>query len=230
MRSHELFERPARLGLGAAHLAEVVSVSDPDGLHRVQVRLLAWDGVGAQDGPLWARVAAPFAGASRGAFLVPDVGDEVLVTFVDADPRQPVVVGGLWNGGAPAPERLGGDAVDRWTIVGKAGTRIAIVEERGGSPTISLTTPGGVSAVLTDEGGGKVEVTAAGSTVTIDSAGVKLDTGATVEVNASTVRVSAGTVSVDSAMSSFSGVVKCDTLIATTVVGSTYTTGAGNIW
>jgi len=35
---------------------------------------------------------------------------------------------------------------------------------------------------------------------------------------------------VTAGMSKFSGVVQCDTLIATTVVGTTYTPGAGNIW
>jgi hypothetical protein len=31
-------------------------------------------------------------------------------------------------------------------------------------------------------------------------------------------------------MSTFSGIVQCDTIIATTVVGTTYTPGAGNVW
>jgi hypothetical protein len=37
-------------------------------------------------------------------------------------------------------------------------------------------------------------------------------------------------VKVDAAMSKFSGVVKCDTLISNAVVSSSYTPGAGNIW
>jgi hypothetical protein len=37
-------------------------------------------------------------------------------------------------------------------------------------------------------------------------------------------------VNVDAAMAKFSGVVKCEVLLATTVVGTTYTPGAGNIW
>ena len=41
---------------------------------------------------------------------------------------------------------------------------------------------------------------------------------------------SAGMVNVEAGMSKFSGVVKCDTLIATTVVATSYTPGAGNIW
>jgi hypothetical protein len=35
---------------------------------------------------------------------------------------------------------------------------------------------------------------------------------------------------VDSALADFTGIVKCSTLQATTVIASTYTPGAGNIW
>lgn len=214
----------------APQLAEVVAVNDPLGLGRVQVRLLGYDGVDGQDGPVWARVAAPFAGAERGAFLLPDVGDEVLVAFLSGESRLPVVLGGLWNGGAPPPEELPGDRVDRWTLVGKAGTRIAIVEESAGSEMVEITTPGGARCTVTDAGGGKVEVTAAGSTITVDSGGVTVNAASRVTVQASQVSVSAGMVQVDAGMSKFSGVVQCDTLIATTVVATTYTPGAGNIW
>ena len=48
---------------------------------------------------------------------IPDIDDEVLVSFVNGDPRQPIVIGGLWSGSADVPESLGGggDSVDRWT-------------------------------------------------------------------------------------------------------------------
>src|SRR5262249_11497241 len=137
-----LVEMSTSPALHASYLAKVVSVQDPDKRNRVQVRLLSFDGVGEQNGPVWARVAVPFAGSKRGAFMIPDVGDEVLVNFINGDSRFPVIVGGLWNGADSAPETLGGagDAVDRWTIVGKKGTRIAIEEEASGQPTIKLTT------------------------------------------------------------------------------------------
>ena len=224
------FEIPTPGLFNASYLAEVVSVEDPDNLARVQVRLLNFDGVGEQDGPIWARVAVPFAGADRGAFMLPDVGDEVLVSFVHGDPRLPVVVGGLWNGSDAPPETLGGDRVDRWTIVGKAGTRIAIVEESAGTATISLTTPGGVSGTFTDEGGGKIEFQAGGATVTIDGSGVSVQTAAKVKIEATQVEITAGMVKVDAAMSQFSGLVKCDVLQANTTIATTYTPGAGNVW
>jgi uncharacterized protein involved in type VI secretion and phage assembly len=225
------FDSPIEL-FSATYIAEVVSVQDPDSLSRVQVRLPNFDGVADQDAAVWARVAVPFAGSRRGAFMLPDVGDEVLVSFINRDPRFPVVVGGLWNGNAGPPETLGGsgDRIDRWTIVGKAGSRIAIVEESPGQAVISFATPNGVSGELTDKGGGKIEFKGAGTTITVDSSGVSVQTPAKVKVQASQVEVTAGMVTVDAAMSQFSGIVKCDVLQATTVIASTYTPGAGNIW
>jgi uncharacterized protein involved in type VI secretion and phage assembly len=154
------------------------------------------------------------------------------VVFVNGDSRFPVVVGGLWNGATGIPETLGGDRVDRWTITGKAGTRIAIEEQTSGQPTIVFTTPGGVTGKLTDDSGGKIELSLPGGTtsITVDSSGVSVQTGSKVEMQASQMNITAGQVSVDAAMSQFSGVVQCDTLIATTVVGTSYTPGAGNVW
>ncbi len=91
MQDVRLFEEGLASCHVASYLAEVVSVQDPEGLSRVQVRLLSYDGVPDQDAPMWARVSVPFAGGDRGAFMVPDVGDEVLVTFVNGDPRLPII-------------------------------------------------------------------------------------------------------------------------------------------
>ena len=163
--------------LGAtAFLGTVTSVKDPQNRNRVQVRIYNTDGAGDQDAPVWARVAVPFAGGNRGAFFIPNVGDEVVLVFLSGDPRFPIVIGGLWNGKDTAPETLGGsgEAVDRWTITGKAGTRIAIVEESASSATIKLSTPGGLTGTMTDDGGGSIEFTNSSQTsIKIDSSADK---------------------------------------------------------
>lgn len=219
-------------------LGEVTSVQDPDSLNRVQVKLHPLQGQERQEGMLWARVAVPVAGKNKGSFYIPDVGDEVLVSFVNGDSRFPVVVGSLWNGRDAAPDSLPGNSVDRWSFFGKKGSNISIQETDSGQPTITLTTAGGVTVKLTDEGGGKIECTAGSETVTMEPSGITVQSASKVTVKASSevsiqaaqVKVQAGMVTVDAAMSKFSGVVKCDTLISTSVISSSYTPGAGNIW
>ena len=230
MKAADLLDVPPAAA-HAAYLAEVTSVSDPDALGRVQVRLLNYDGVADQDAAVWARVAVPFAGDRRGALFVPDVGDEVLVTLLGGDPRYPVVLGGLWNGRNAPPDRFPSDRVDRWLFVGRNGTRVAIVEAADGQEVIELHTPGGQKVDVTSASGGSVTLDlGTGTSLTLDAAGVTVQTAAKVSVQASTVQVDAGQVTVNAAMSRFSGVVQGDTLIATTVVATTYTPGAGNIW
>jgi uncharacterized protein involved in type VI secretion and phage assembly len=229
-----LLEQYAEAMLGpAGYLARVVAVKDPDGRNRIQVRVYGVDGIADQDGAVWARVAVPFAGSSRGAFFIPDVGDEVLVMYLSGDARFPVVVGGLWNGSDQAPEQFGGsgDRVDRWTITGKAGTKIAIIEDSSG-PTIQFTTPGGLTGTMTDSSQSIEFHDAMNTSVKIDGSGVTINAPtAQVQVTAAaSMSVTAPQVTVNAAMSTFSGIVTCQVLQATTVVAATYTPGAGNVW
>ena len=219
----------------ALFLAKVVSVQDPQNRNQVQVRLYNVDGIAGQDGPVWARVAVPFAGGSRGGFFIPDVGDEVVVAFVGADPRCPIVLGSLWNGKDTAPETLGGSgqSVDRWTITGKAGTRIAIVEQPAASATISFTTPAGQTGTFTDQDGGSITFTnSAQTSIKIDTSGVTINTpsGQVQITAASEVTITAPSITVNAAMSTLSGNIECQTLLATTVDSAAYTLGAGNVW
>lgn len=221
------YAAPAHWAAGV-QIAVVVDPVDPDNLGRVQVVIPAIDP--RREAPVWARVATAFAGDNYGAFFIPDKGAEVLVVFTAGDTTFPVVIGNLWNGATEVPEAIAGRQVDRWTLTGRNGTRIAIVEESQGQEKVEITTPAGVTALLTDAGGGEIKLEAAGNTVRLSASGVSIETQASVTVQASRVSVTAGQVSVEAGMSRFSGVVQCDTLISNSVVSTTYSPGAGNVW
>lgn len=227
--SRPLFEIPLPGLHHGAHLAEVVSLDDPEGRARVQVRLLAADGVAGHDGPVWARVACAFAGADRGAFFLPDVGDEVLVAFVQGDARWPVVLGGLWNGASAPPDSIDGGRNVRKVIRSRNGVRV-LLEDEDGAERFVAETPGGQRVTLKDGPGSVTVEDASGNRVVLESSGVTVTAAAKVTVEASTVEVSAGMVTVNAGMSRFSGVVQADTVIANSVISASYTPGAGNIW
>jgi uncharacterized protein involved in type VI secretion and phage assembly len=211
------------------YLAEVSSIDDPEQLARVQVRLFNFDGVDGHDAPIWARVACAFAGKNRGVFFIPDVGDEVVVSFVNGDPRYPIVIGGLWNGDDTAPEQISGGRNLRKVIRSKNGVKVTLEDEDGQEKFI-VETPGAQKITLQD-GPGKITLEDSnGNSIEMATAGITITASAKVTINASQVAVSAGMVQVDAAMSKFSGVVQCDTLIATSVVSTSYTPGAGNVW
>ncbi len=73
----------------------VTNLNDPDQTGRIKVRF-PW--LHDTEESHWCRVSAGQAGKSRGNFIRPEIGDEVLVMFERGDPNQPFVVGSLWNG------------------------------------------------------------------------------------------------------------------------------------
>ncbi|MDT7951095.1 MAG: phage baseplate assembly protein V [Acetobacteraceae bacterium] len=209
--------------------AIVTDIADPDGQGRVRVSL-PWspDSGGGQGFEAWARNATLFAGANRGSFFLPDVGDEVLVAFEHGDPRRPYVLGGLWNGHDAPPQQVDQRNTKK-VIRSRNGVKITL-DDTDGQELLRLETPGGQSFTLKDGPGAVTIEDSNGNSVKLETAGITVTAAAKVTVNAAQVAISAGLVTVDAGMSRFSGVVQCDTLIATTVMGATYTPGAGNIW
>lgn len=75
------------------------------GNHRVQVRLpyIANNTNGTQADGIWARLATLHAGNDRGFVFRPDVGDEVIVGFLNNDPNDAIVLGSLHSNNNAAP-------------------------------------------------------------------------------------------------------------------------------
>ncbi len=208
--------------------AIVTDIEDPAGQGRIRIKL-PWspdaDG-GLYD--LWARHATLFAGNDRGSWFLPDVGDEVLVAFEMGDPRRPYVLGGLWNG-QDAPPQSATARNNIKQIRSRSGVLITL-DDNAGQELLHLETPGGQKITLKDGPGTITVEDSSGNSVKLEAAGITITAAAKVTVNAPMVAVSASMVTVDAGMSRFSGVVQCDTLIATTCIAATYTPGAGNIW
>ena len=215
---------------GGVFLAEVADIVDPQNLARVQVRLHGANGVDGQDMPLWARLLSAGAGADRGMYWVPDVGDLVVLAFVQGDARFPVVLGGLWNGNAAPPENMDGGGRNNLKVMrSRKGVKVTL-DDSDGQEQMVLETPGGQKLTLKDGPGSCELVDSNGNSIKLESSGITVTAAAQVKVEAATVEVSAGMVTVNAGMSRFSGVVQCDTLISNSVISSSYTPGAGNIW
>ena len=79
--------------------------TDKHGRIKVQFH---WDREGKNDenSSCWIRVAQSWAGKQWGGFILPRVGMEVLVSFLDGDPDRPLVTGAVYNGDNKAPYSL----------------------------------------------------------------------------------------------------------------------------
>lgn len=211
--------------------ALVCDIADPEGLGRVKVRL-PWSLDTMESAyEAWARLATLMAGAGRGSWFIPDIDDEVLVSFEAGDPRRPYVVGSLWNGRDNPPESMdaGGQNLIK-SITSRNGVKVTF-DDADGREALVLETPGGQTIVMQD-GPGSIEVRDSnGNSVTMDAGGITVNATAKVTINAgATVEVTAGMLTVNAGMSRFNGVVQAPTLIANSVVSASYTPGAGNVW
>lgn len=234
LRDQETFAIPTPGRFDGICIAEVVSAVDRDeSLGRVKLRLLNADGVGEQDGPIWAAVAVPFAGDEMGAFMIPKKGDQVVVAFVQGDPRYPVVIGSLWSSSAPPPEQVSEEQVKVWSITSGKKSRIAL--EDAEQPSISLQTPNTteVSVLLSDEGGGKVVIKASSATITIDSNGIALDSPSDVTImSGAQVSITAASgITLTSSQVTINGATTVTPSVTTpSITAATYSVGVGNLW
>jgi phage baseplate assembly protein V len=73
----------------------VSDVNDPGKEGRIKIKMPWFDPLMETE---WCRVRQFYAGNGYGAFFIPNVGDEVLIAFIQGDMRQPIILGGLYNG------------------------------------------------------------------------------------------------------------------------------------
>ncbi|MEO5832704.1 MAG: VgrG-related protein [Nakamurella sp.] len=173
-----------RMGMGPV-VAQVSDAKDPEQQGRVTLTFPWLSDSYVSD---WARTVQVGAGKDRGAMVLPEVGDEVLVVFEQGDIGRPYVVGGLYNG-IDTPPRGGTElidggsgAVNRRSMVSRRGHRIDLFDEDGRTEGITLSTTGeklqlkldSVGTTITVHSDGSVLVEGKGGVV-IDAAGAKLE-------------------------------------------------------
>jgi len=210
--------------------ALVTDIKDPDNQGRVKVKLPWSPDSGSAVAEAWARLATLMGGNNRGSWFIPDVDDEVLVAFEAGDPARPYVLGGLWNGKDKPPASMDGSGRNNTKqLRSRNGVKLTL-DDQDGQEQMVLETPGGQRVTLKDGPGTLTIEDSNGNSIKLESAGITVTASAKVTVNASQVAVSASMLTVDAGMSKFSGVVKADTVICNSVISSSYTPGAGNIW
>jgi phage protein D len=186
-------------GLPGVVVAQVTDVRDPEEQGRVKIRYPWLSDSYVSD---WARTIQPGAGSRRGAVVLPEVNDEVVVAFELGDLRRPYVVGGLWNGVDRPP--LGEELVDSSTgavrrrgFVSKLGHCLVFFDDDSDSGVALLSGDRGLRIALDKTktrihvaSSGKVEIEA-DSDVTIKAgASLKLQAAAKLELKGAQVSIS----------------------------------------
>jgi phage protein D/phage baseplate assembly protein gpV len=173
------------------HLGKVTKLDgDPNSQLRIQILLPNF----GTDALVWARLTFPDAGKGRGIFFVPEKDDEVVVSFLDGDPSQPVILGTLYNKTNTPPEAWKAENNMR-KIVSKNKVSIEFDDEK---KNLTLKTPGGNSILMDDakgitikdKNGNSIELGTAGITIkSAKDATVKATKNLTLQADAGPVKI-----------------------------------------
>ncbi len=152
-------------GITGLHVGVVKKTSaDPAGEMRVQVDIPANGKAGEG---IWARLGMPYATDGAGVFFMPEIGDEVVLGFLNDDPRFPVILGSLYSSENRSPI-LPDDQNSMKAVVTKSKLKLLFDDEQ---KLVQLETPGGQvvslndktkSITLTDQSKNRIEMTPEG--------------------------------------------------------------------
>ena len=164
-------------GVSGLQIGVVVSNEDPDSEHRVRVKMPLVDN--AEDGT-WARVASLDAGDQRGFFFRPEVGDEVVLGFLDDDPRQAVILGMLHSSAKAAP-LTGSDDNHEKMYQSRSGMKLYFNDDK---KIILLETPAGKKVTLDEDAGELKMMDENENKIVLSSDGILIQSNGKIEIKA----------------------------------------------
>ncbi len=183
-------------GLQTGQVKQVAQ--DPNGDFRVLVTLPLIDG----ENGIWARLAQPYASSGFGWSFFPEVGDEVVLGFMNQDPASAVVLASVYSN-QRAPTHTPNTANDVKALVTRSKMEVNFNDK---DVILKISTPGGRYVTLDDKTGTVTVADPNGNKLVMTSDKVDLISAAALNIK------STGNMTIDSGGNlTVSAAVKCDT-------------------
>ncbi|NEO22449.1 MAG: type VI secretion system tip protein VgrG [Moorea sp. SIO1F2] len=171
-QTNDIFDTPVAGLIPAIHGLQIGIVdkyeADPEKQFRVKVRIPSIE----TDGIVWARLASVEAGNQRGIFFRPETGDEVILGFINDDPRQAIILGAVHSGKNALPPGLTVTKENnKKGIVTKNSLKLIFDDE---NKLIEISTSKGNTFKLSEQDKGIKLEDENGNTITMDNQGIKI--------------------------------------------------------
>jgi|694.fasta_scaffold20996_1 Rhs element Vgr protein len=129
---------------------------------------------------LWARMASIYASNAAGFYFLPEIGDEVILGFIDDDPSHPVILGSLYSSKHAAA--YANEAKNNTkAITTRSKMEINFDEEK---KIIKISTPGGNSIILDDDEKGITIKDQNSNTLKLNSSGIEMESPKNIVIKA----------------------------------------------
>lgn len=150
---------------------------DPDGAYRILVAVPLFDAAG--DG-IWARLSNLYATQNGGMYFIPEIGDEVILGFINEDLRFPVILGSL-HSSQNAPPFTPNENNATKAIISKSGISVVFDDE---NKVLTLSTPHQNTIVISDEDKKIAIKDERGNTITLSATGIDLTSQGDISISA----------------------------------------------
>lgn len=150
---------------------------DPENQFRVQVEIPI---LGAEGESVWARLSTFYSGNGIGAYFMPELGDEVLLGFMNDDPRFPIILGSVYSTAIPAPETPDEENTIK-TLITKSKLQLKFDDEK---KIITLLTPNGNTMVFSDEDEAITITDQNKNKIEMNSSGISLESPTSINIKA----------------------------------------------
>lgn len=141
---------------------------DPEHEDRIMVRLPS---INKDDEGIWSRISTLDAGKKRGTFFRPEIGDEVIVGFINNDPRFAVILGMCNSSDKEAPLETKDDNHEKG-YVSRSEMKVIFNDDK---KTINIETPAGNKFILSEDEKSISMEDQHGNKFVMDQDGIKLD-------------------------------------------------------
>ena len=165
-------------GITGLHIGIVLKLeADPESQYKIQVDIPLMK---AATPGVWARLASFYASSGFGSFVIPEVGDEVVLGFFNNDPSCPVILGSLYSSKHAAPYPIAADNNIKAMV-----TRSKLkMEYDDGKKIITLITPANNKVVISDQDKSILLQDQNNNKVELSSTGILLDSPKDITIKA----------------------------------------------
>jgi uncharacterized protein involved in type VI secretion and phage assembly len=115
-------------------------------------------------------------------FFRPEIGDEVIVGFLNDDPRDPIILGMLNSSAKPAPLQAA-DKNDQKGYVSRTAMKLIFDDDK---KSIDIETPGGRSILIDDDSGVIKLEDGNGNKIVLNSDGISIESAKAISLKANT--------------------------------------------
>ncbi|MFT5321958.1 MAG: Rhs element Vgr protein [Pseudohongiellaceae bacterium] len=165
-------------GVEGLHIGVVTKLDeDPEKQHKIKVTVPVLQ---AKTEGVWARLSNYYASSGFGEFFIPEIGDEVILGYLNNDPGHPVILGSLYSSKHKPPYALTTDNFIK-AIVTRSGLKVEFDDE---NKVITIVTPGKNEIVISDKEKSILVQDQTNNKVELKSSGITLDSPKDITINA----------------------------------------------